>query len=681
MSESVNPTTPKAPTATKPPKGAAAKKAPGGSARAARRAAPSGRRASGSAPVLGVHVTPHALYAILMRPTGDGFEPVRQFQRQRSLDGPAGPPPEFAALAQDGATPESISAGGDDGVMIQFGDGMAADKGADLFMESEFAGLSLDDTPGFDAATMMPKKTGSPIVFELKDILDECAAAGFDRPSLTFVIGVPEVEYAEISVPAEGKDKAEASKGAGKGAKKKAGKKEEPAAVSTAPVRRDRLVSLLPKTDFAFDKDRVAFIPMTPRENLRRYLAVIPRSEEPVADSLELLREQQGMRRIPFRGMSAEVPVLVGMARLAFPTEPHENTALVRVGTEDTLVILLQGDQLHHCDHMRSVTTFDGPDTICSRVLLQQDVQGVGTVHNVIVVSEEREDELVQGFAAFYPEARVETLRAGIAKIGVAGPYGPLPTQAMEATGIALKELMRKESPFEDVNLLPKHLRRKVSGVQVSFPWHTAVVAVLLFLGVLFFVGLYLKQSGEIADAERRLAEMPPEMTMSSGELQMRIDSLRTAQMRIQNSLAVLDSLLYGTDRWSQTLARTSTAAAGVGDAWIEEWQAQSNDLLLHGYATTRSDVVELASRLDASIEEVFFREIREYPVYEYRIRFALPYELPAAVRYLREQAGESMPTTPQPPEPLSGSVPLTPDDEALVRESIGLTEGDAGEL
>lgn len=668
MSEPVNPTSPLAPpsgavsTLLKKKAGAAENGASSGSARPGRRAAPTSRRQTGAGPVLGVHVTPHTIYAILMRPTSDGYEPVRQFQRQRSLEPVGSGLSEFATLSDELATPDSIGATGEDGVMIQFGDGAANKPGDSLFMESEFAGLSLDETPGFDAATMAPKKTGSPIVFELKDILDECQAAGFDRPALTFVIGAPEVDYLEITVPVDGgREKADA----------KSGKKEASAKASTSPVRRERLMSLLPATDASFEKDRVAFVPMTPRDNLRRYLAVVPRSEEPVADSLELLREQQGMRRIPFRSMSAEVPILVGMARLAYPTEPTENTAIVRVGTEDTLVILLQGDQLHHCDHMRSVTTFDGPDTICSRVLLQQDVQGVGTVHNVIVISEEREDELAQGFSAFYPEARVETLRAGVAQIGVAGPYGPLPTPAMQAAGAALKELMRKDSPFEDLNLLPKHLRRKTRGVQLAFPWHTAVVAVLLFLSVLFFMGLYLKQSSEITDAERRLAEMPPEVTMSSGQLQMRIDSLRTAQQRIQSSLIVLDSLLYGTDRWSQTLSRTNTAAAGVGNVWVEEWQATGNDLSLHGYATTRDDVVRLAGRLDASIEEMFFRDIRDYPVYEYRLRFPLPYELPATVRYLREQAGETMPVAPTPLEPLAGSVPLTPDDEALVEEAL----------
>ena len=599
--------------------------------------------------MLGVHVTPQAVHAVLMRSTATGFEPVRQFSRQRSLgEDPLG---DFSPASMEMATPDSVPAA-DDGVTIQFGDGNASGGIDDLFLESEFAGLGLDDgTLEVGSPTM--RKQGSPIVFELKDILEECRAAGFERPGLAFAIGTPDVDYVEITVPVEGdKKKANAKKG------KKTAAKADPKAAA-APVRRERLMSLLPKSDVIYDKERVAFIPMTPRENLRRYMAVLPRPEEPVVDSLQLLREQQGMRRIAFRGISAEVPVLIGMARMAFQNDPHENTAIVRVGNEDTLVILLQGEQLHHCDHMRSVTTFDGPDTICSRVLLQQDVQGVGTVHNVIVLSEEREDELVQGFAAFYPEARVETLRSGIAKAGVSGPYGPLPTASMEAAGIALKTLIRKDSPFEDVNLLPKQLRKRGKAVDLSFSWHTIVVTVLLFMSVLFFMGLYLKQQGDIAEAEQRLAEYPPQALMSGTELQYRIDSLRLAQQRIMTSLSVLDSLLVGTDRWSQTLSRANTAAAGVGGAWVESWEPDGNDLVVTGFATARDHIVQLGARLNASIEEITFQEIREYPVYSYRLRLALPSDLPATVRYLREQAGEALPEPPVEPEPLAGTVAL----------------------
>jgi len=598
-----------------------------------------------AAPVLGVQVTADSLIGVLLRPTGDGFEPVRQFSRRRAAGGGDAAPtaPELAAL---GGTPD-LASSPDDGITLRIGEGAGA--GSDLFLDSEFTALAGGNGGALPAGFAEPsiRPAPAPIVFELKDLIEECRQAGYDRPALSFCIGAPDVDYAEVVVPDEASRRGRGRDGEG----------------TSAPVKRDRLLSLLPKADVPYEGDRVAFVPMTPRDGSRRYLAVLPRPEEPVAQSLRLLREQSGMRRLSFRAIDAEVPVLLGLTRLALPSEAHETTALVRVGAEDTLVMLMVGNQLHHCEHMHSVTTFDGPDTICSRVLLQQDVQGIGTVHHVVILADEREEELVQGFAAFYPDARVETLRDGVARVGIAGPHGPLPTAALPAAGVALKALLRKDAVFEDTNLLPKSLRKVQVGprMEVAFSWHTLVAGVLLFLSVLFFVGLYLAQQRQIADAERRLAELPSQAELSGPRLQARIDSLRNAKAQIDTSLRVLDSLLVGSDRWTQTLSRTSRAASATGGIWFENWSPTDGDLTVHGFATGRDRIVGLAERLNASIEEATFQAIREAPVYEYRLRLQIPNELPQVAQHLRERAraeADAAAAAGAPAEPLA-DVPL----------------------
>jgi hypothetical protein len=448
--------------------------------------------------------------------------------------------------------------------------------------------------------------------------------------------------------------KARAAKG--KAAKRAPAADDGSPAKAVADVKPERLMALLEKQEVRFDKTRVAFLPMTPQDGSARYMALIPTPNESVAESLDMLREQSRHRKTVFRTLQAEVPLLVGMARMIAPASEHENTAIVRVGAEDTIVLLLSGSRLHHYELMQSVTAFDGPDTICSRVLLQQDVQGVGTVHSVIIMSDERERELVQGFAAFYPEATVETYRDGLARLGLVGPYGPLAPSLIEAAGAALAGHVRKGGPFDDVNMLPAHLRRRKSSIDLSFGWHTIVVSMLLFLSVLFFVYSYTTQSRQIADAERRLAEFPPEARMSAPQLQARIDSLTTRKAELTANLETLDSLLFDTDKWTQTLLRTTRAAASTGGIWIEQWQPTAVDVQLNGYATNRANVVSLAQRLDATIEEVTFKTVREYPVYEYRMRFATPRELPQISRVMREQAGEAIPVA----EPLEG-ISMTP--------------------
>jgi hypothetical protein len=590
--------------------------------------------------VLGLHVTAQRVYGVLVRPTAGGYEPLRQFVRNRTEGAALG---DSQALSPDALGSADFGDSADAG--IQFG------GGGEIDFAAEFAGIAdvSDMDLGDGGAMGAPAGRIQPVVFEVKDILEECLQAGFPRPALAFTIGLPDVDYLELTVPSDKK---------GRAAKPKKGDKaaETPDA-GVGGDKADKLIALLQKEGATVDKERVGFLPMSPRGGQRRYLAVLPAASEPVVASVEMFREQARHRTTQFRTLQAEVPLLVGLSRLTTPAEAAENTALVRVGAEDTLVLLITGGVLHHMELMQSVTAFDGPDTICSRVLLQQDVQGVGTVHNVIVMSEEREADLVQGFAAFYPEARVETMREGVARLGLVGPYGPLAPTLVEAAGAAIAGTSRK-GPFESVNLLPGDLRKSKARLDLSFAWHTVVVAALLFLSVLFFVYLYVAQNNEIAAAEQQLAEFPPEALMTVPQLQSRIDSLRTRQAELTHNMGVLDSLLFGTDRWTQTLLVTTRAAAATGGIWIEEWAPGEADVAISGFATARGQVVRFAERLDGTIEEVLFKEIRERPVYQYRIRFAAPPQLPQTARVVREQAGEPLPAAPEPLAGMTGPPP-----------------------
>lgn len=598
---------------------------------------------------LGVFVTPNAVYGTLLQPSSDGVRVLRRFVRQRSA---SGEPQDLSGMVAD-----TIDTDESDDVKVQFGEG--GDSGSDLFLASEFGDLS--NFADMEEPSSKGKQRVTPFVFELKDLLDECAAAGFDKPSTAFCVGQPAVDYVEVLVPEERKRDERQRGGDGAAAKedRRRAARDQSADGNQATIKRDRLLARLADVyEEPFEKDRVAFVPMTAREGVRRFLAIVPTTEDALGESLELLREQSGMRSVPLRTADAEVPILVGLTRSVFPPEPHENTAIVRVGSENTLVILLQGRELHHQEHMLSVSTIDGPDTICSRVLLQQDVQGVGTVHQVIVVSEEREDELVRGFSAFYPDARVAALRRGLQEHGVSPPPGQklLSARTLPAIGVALRLLTerQKDTPFEQVNMLPKRLRRTRPKLDLFIAWHTLVVGILLFFTVLFFVGLFFAQNAQISDAERRLAAYPQTISMSPQQLQTHIDSLQSVHIRITQTLNTIDSLLVGSDRWTRTLERLARATTATGGAWVGQWSPQAAGLQLSGYSTGRDQVVHFAERMNGTINELRFEDIRSYPVYAYVLSVPVPNELPEVARYLRDQVDIPVP---EPVDPLGGAL------------------------
>jgi Tfp pilus assembly protein PilN len=598
------------------------------------------RRRRNSSASLGIYVTPTTVYGALLQDDGSTIQVLRRFARQRNAGGA-----DFSNIS--GTTADTVGSGDSGDVQIKFG--QSGDlSSSDLFLDSEFGDLAnlgeLDESGG------NLKEQASPVVFELKDLLDECATAGYDKPATSFCIAAPDVDYVEVLVPEDRGRKDDRASATGAPADSK---------VRPASVKRDRLLSRLAEEyDGPFEKERVAFIPMTAREGVQRFLAIVPTAGEPLASSLELLREQSGMRTVPFRGIDAEVPILMGLTRWAFPPNPHENTAIVRVSGDNTLVILLQGDELHHQEHMLSVTTLDGPDTICSRVLLQQDVQGIGTVHQVIVVSEEREDELVRGFSAFYPDARVEALRRGLREHGVTPPAGDqaLSARALPAVGAAMRQILdrSRESWFEDVNMLPKRLRRSRPKLDLVIAWHTLVATVLLFFTVLFFIGLFFAQQKQISERQERLAAYPADIQMSPQALQARIDSLQSVYMRITATLNTIDSLLVGSDRWSRSVSRLARATESTGGTWVDQWTPQGGNVQLSGHATSRDRVVQFADRMRGNINELKFAQIRDFPVYTYVLTAPVPSEMPEVARYLREQVEVTLPPE---PDPLGGAL------------------------
>ncbi|MEM6785370.1 MAG: hypothetical protein AAF624_16740, partial [Bacteroidota bacterium] len=645
---------PSAAVATRKEGGTAGMKGPRGSRKAPKRA----RSRGGLAPVLGLYVTQQTIYGLLLRRDGDAFEVVRRVTRKRAADhGESSNSPE-----------ELLAESAVDDIAIQFGD--AGITGVDMFVGGEFGGLAgASETSLGEESIDMSTAMVQPIVLELKDLIEECRSSGADSPRLAFCLDNSDVAYAELRVEAGSKSKSLFSFGKG-GEEKDADKENEKAAKRADSVKRETLLELLPDQVKAYgtDAERIAFLPMTPRDGAARFLAIVPTPSDPVTPSVGLLREQDGMRNVRMTLLSAEIPALMGLTRQVFPMGTRGNTAIVRVGAEDTLVMLLVDDMLHHAEHMRSVTTFDGPDTICSRVLLQQDVQGVGNVDQVIVLAEEREEELVNGFAAFYPDAHVTTLRQGLVEGGWLGAKAaaqrPLATMLLPAASVALDTFHKgSDSGFPGVNLFPKALlRQKMKFEWLSnfgFAWHTVLAAAVMFMAVLFFTSVYFKNEAVKSDLELQIATFPAS-NLSPEQIQFRIDSLNAEVARINMTLNAIDSLLIGSDRWSKGLAQTARATSTARRSWLQSWSEEGGSLVMSGRATSRQGVVEFADQMGGSIESVRFSEIREVPAYDFEIRSVLTYEMPEVALYLRENAQGF-----DAPAPVPVAEPLASYDEA----------------
>lgn len=585
--------------------------------------------------VLGVMVTSRALYAILFQGGPEGPKVLRRFTRQRTnrfANGGAGAAVGMPATAH--SSPDVEENMGSD-FTIQFGNNNPTSN--DLFLASEFSGLDVDDGGGEARAP------ASTFALELGDILAECRDAGYEYPAISFCIGTAHVTHTEVRVLEAVSRR-----------KKKKDDGEDDGPARPVSVSRSELLSLLKEQyQGPIVNEVVSFVPMTATdEGIPRYLALMPKPNDPVSSTLQKMRKSQGRRLPPARMLESEATLFMGLSRKASgvsaDSAQDKSTLVVRAGLEDTLVLFLKGCDLQHYETLRSLTAYDSPETICSRVLLLQDEYGVGDVQHVLLLSEEREADLAESFTMFFPEARVESLREHVPYTMHAGD-AEQPSYAMVAAAAASLRLLKEsgyEDHFTDVNMLAKDLRGRTWRMPIT--WHVVALFVLLFATSFFFVGRYFSQRGDIAELRERISTFDAQVVdLDTRVLQHRIDSMQTIHANYMQALRVTDSLLVGSDRWIRALEKLSDETRGTSGIWVESWQPTSAGVILFGNATSRDRVVNLAERVGGEIGSLTFEEIREWPVYAFQMTVPVPNELPEATQYLREQIAQQQVTSP----------------------------------
>ncbi|NNE72017.1 MAG: hypothetical protein HKN29_16855 [Rhodothermales bacterium] len=566
--------------------------------------------------VLGIAVSYRAVHGVLVKTTDGAGEVIRHFNRPRSANEPMTGPPaggqEFQYVEE--ADPD-----------VNFVSGAEVD-GSSLFLASEF---DASDLQGAGGDMMAP----STIEIELTDILDECAEAGYPDPDVVFCVGSTDLDYHEVLVRTKGRGGDRPAKKS----KKAKGKRQDQSKL---------LQHLAASTDAAFDPDQTVFVPMTPNEErIPRYMAICARPSEIIVPTLRRLAARK--RNVSATVIETEVSLLIGLVRRMVADRDAGRTPptrlVVRVGADDTVILLLEGGNLTHLESLRSITSFDSPDTVCSRILLLQDEQGFSDPDEILVLGEENEEGLTRRLAEFFEDTTVECMRPQLPH-----SHDDLDEEySREATLAAAAVVRHMADPagkvyFEPVTLLPKKLFRR--GLRLDgIKWQAVPMLLVLFATVLFFMQRYISQTNEKRALEIKLGEFPTELVEGNKEdLQARIDSIQTATAEYVEALEVLDSILVGSDRWSRAMERTSREASSVPGIWIERWEEVGSTLVLEGTATDRDQVVRYAARMDGEVRTLSFDEIREWPVFKFSLAVRLPRELPEAAQFLRRQATAS---------------------------------------
>jgi hypothetical protein len=511
-----------------------------------------------------------------------------------------------------------------DDVTIQFGDdgGGGSD---DMFMGSEF-----DDIDGGSEA-LGGDEGGEAWNFqvELDNLLDECAERGYEDPEIAFCSSTSQIDDVELRLPPDETDAEEA---------------EETEHGLPLPASRSTLLDMLEEQyEGEADGERVGFVPMhRTGDGYQRVLALIARPGGPVLSTLDSMQDQTLSRAPQTRLLDAEVSLYLGLARsvLQLPPGTPEKTIFVRSGTDDTLVLFIEGNTLRQSEHLPELTAEDSAETICSRVLLLQDEYGMGQVQHLMLVAEEDEEVLASAFKSYFSTAELHVLRSHL-------PGGD-DTDAeayVGATGAALRLLddAAFAPHFQPVNLLAKEY--VPSRLRLPVGWPVPAMLTLLAIATLGFVWLYFVNASTISEKRTALRALEQKVNQVDQEaLQRRIDSMKAMTTEYAAANKTIGGLLQGSNKWSSGLATVTGQMNDLRGLTINQWSPQSGtEVTILGRSNDRSKVVELAQRLDGRILGLTFTETRDVSLYDFELTVPLDTTKPEAIEYWREQRGEQL--------------------------------------
>lgn len=314
---------------------------------------------------------------------------------------------------------------------------------------------------------------------------------------------------------------------------------------------------------------------------------------------------------------SAEIS-LINLVNLNYDLDSDEFTLIVYIGQENSRLIFLKGKHIFNISYVIGVG-IDAENiayTIYSRIMLEQDNLSLPKIHNIILAGESHQADMKNFLAKRLPEAvNVEYLH-----------FRELEQPALDsllsryaiATGAAFRSLYQQNKHLIDVDLRPLDVKEGRSfklGV-----WGWACLAILALITFVFTIRLGM-QSREITQLEVQTLAKKQELQQLE-DMEMRLNVYRKQVSGFDDAVNMLDSLVVGSDTWSNFLYRLAGATQQSKGVWITDLaQSTPGKVAVKGYSTERSSILDFSRRMgNATIRRVDVQDIRQSKVYNFDI-------------------------------------------------------------
>jgi Tfp pilus assembly protein PilN len=345
-------------------------------------------------------------------------------------------------------------------------------------------------------------------------------------------------------------------------------------------------------------------------------------------DGLSLINALEGIKgfignRLPLiPAIDSSDVALMNMVRRNYDLQADDVSVVVYVGVEYTRLIFMRGDHFYQFAPIIG-EGYDSPNlqnTVYSRLLLEQDNLAIPRIHRIILAGQCRRIGFREFLAQQLPDQEIDYLLApNLDTSMLSAEDQEMISEFAVAIGTAWRVLEPTHKRFYGINLLPAEVRE---GQRVfKLAWHGYALLALLFLGTLFF-------TTQVAQKNKQIRELREQLTLKESQraenltLSNSIMALEEQLGRFRTSLALYDSLVPGSERWSRTLTQLSHGVEDLNSIWLTDLNGnQEGAVNMNGYAVYRTRIPRLSTLFEnALLQEVTVQQIREQTVYRYRI-------------------------------------------------------------
>jgi len=356
-------------------------------------------------------------------------------------------------------------------------------------------------------------------------------------------------------------------------------------------------------------------------------LCVVREDGLSLINSLENVKGFIGNRlpRIPAID-SADIS-LMNMVRLNYDLQPSEVSVIIYVGVEFSRLIFMRGNQFYQFAPILG-EGYDSPNlqnTVYSRLLLEQDNLAIPRISKIILAGECKRIGFKEFLTQQLPDHDIDYL------LGPQLDLSSLPPEQQESVseyavpiGAAWRVLDPQNKRIYNVNLLPSIVRE---GQRVfKLAWHGYVLMLLLFVSTLFFTWQIAQKAKDLSE-KRDLLKFKESQMQENATLRTSIQALEAQLARYQTSLALYDSLVPGSERWSKVFTQFSHGVEDLNSIWVTDFATTDAGVMtLNGFAVYRTRIPRFSTLFENSVlREVSVQQIREQTVYRYKVEVPVP--------------------------------------------------------